>query len=405
MTDCTITDELGVKWITITGRLDSITSPEIHRRIRELILGGQRTLVFDMGGVNYVSSAGLSVFVAARKQIHTVGGEIILYNPTESVLNVFRLSRMDSVFRIVSTRQEIESALRADEAASSLLSKESHGVSLSYVKTEAAPGDLHLFGSEEKLPFSKYQKNDVAAVKPNEVPFGLGLGTLGDRYEEYKQFFGEALILTRNLFFYPAVKRPAVDFMLCLQEDAQLEYKFLHGFGFNGAYKYVMSFESTDEPVELGRLVDVALEISDARLLGVVILAESKGLWGMNLKRVPILENRPPNGKAIFDTENFSEWMDFPVEPSNINNVIAGIGIIIRDVNSERPEIQELVAKGRNCHFHGVVLSKEPLSKRVEQFETELKRVLTELEARKVQHILGQTRFGSGMLGIIELNE
>ena len=33
----------------------------------------------------------------------------------------------------------------------------------------------------------------------------------------------------------------------------------------------------------------------------------------------------------------------------------------------------------------------------------ELKRVLTELEAAKVQHVLGQSKFSRGLVGIVEL--
>jgi hypothetical protein len=41
----------------------------------------------------------------------------------------------------------------------------------------------------------------------------------------------------------------------------------------------------------------------------------------------------------------------------------------------------------------------------VVQFEKELKRVVNELEVSKVQHVLGQSKFGSGMAGLIELRD
>ena len=45
----------------------------------------------------------------------------------------------------------------------------------------------------------------------------------------------------------------------------------------------------------------------------------------------------------------------------------------------------------------------EPLSKKPDQFENELKRVIAELPVSKVQHLMGQSRFHHGMVGIIEL--
>ena len=93
-----------------------------------------------------------------------------------------------------------------------------------------------------------------------------------------------------------------------------------------------------------------------------------------------------------------------PVEPGDVNRIIAATGIAIRDMGKEPGEVQSLLSKGSCFHAHGGVFSQEPLSKKIEQFENELTRVLTELEVYKVQHILGKTRFSSGMAGLIELS-
>jgi hypothetical protein len=244
----------------------------------------------------------------------------------------------------------------------------------------------------------------VVTIKSEELQFGTGLATLGDCYGEYKNLFGEAMVINRNFFFYPAVKRPAVDFMLAANQESSLEYRFLHGFGFTGSYKYVVLFESTEGLVELERLVNAFFSISQANLLGFVILGESKGLWGMHLKNSPIFENQPKNGKEIFDPINFADWVNFPVEAGDINRIIAATGIAIKEVSRERGEVQSLLSKGACFHVHGAVFSQEPLSKKIEQFENELTRVLTELEVYKVQHILGKTRFSSGMVGLVELS-
>ena len=155
--------------------------------------------------------------------------------------------------------------------------------------------------------------------------------------------------------------------------------------------------------VELAQLVDAFFQVSSADLLGIVILGESKGMWGMHLKKVPVRENRPENGKSIFEKENLSEWFNFPVEPTDINYVIACTGIAVRNRNTASAEVKQLIGGGGDFHFHGGIFSRAPLSKKIDQFEKELQRVLTELEVYKVQHFLGKSRLGSGMAGIIEL--
>jgi anti-anti-sigma factor len=404
MIDCTITVELDVTWINVNGRVDSMTSPEIQRQINDLMLRGERNLVANLEGVNYISSAGLRVFLGAQKQLKKAGGEIIFYNVSNSVVEVFKLGAFDQIFRFASTREELTTAFHADPTSSPVRSKEVEGILFQYLEKKADPGSLKVVGSQENFAWAKYNENSVVTIKSEELQFGTGLATLGDRYEGYKNLFGEAMIINRNFFFYPAVKRPAVDFMLGTGQESSFEYRFLHGFGFNGSYKYVALFENTEGFVELERLVNAFFTISKANLLGFVLLGESKGLWGMHLKKSPILENQPENGKEIFDPINFADWVNFPVEPGDINRITAATGIAIKDVSRERPEVQSLFSKGTCFHVHGGIFSQEPLSKKIEHFENELNRVLTELEVFKVQHILGKTRLSSGMVGLVELS-
>jgi anti-anti-sigma factor len=394
---------MGMKWLTLKGRVDSIAAPDIQNEIKNLITGGQRTIVAHLEDVNYVSSAGLRVLISTQQQLKKVGGEIILYKTTENILELFKMSSFDKIFTILHTRDEIEALLATNAPSSETGAQEIDGIAYRFLKKTVDAGKLFVIGSQEKLPSAGYIQDDMITVKAKEIQFGAGLASLGDNYEECKQFFGESLVINRNFFFYPAVKRPAVDFMLCTQDDSHLEYQFLHGFGFNGEYSTILSFEGVDCFVDLNQLMKGLFEFSDADLLGIVMLAESKGFWGMHLKQVPIVENRPENGKDIFDTENFSAWVNFPVEPEAVNNIVAGVGIAVRDVASQCKEVQELIAKGGNFHLHGCLFEKEPLSKNVDQFQAELNRVMTQLEVYKVQHILGQSRFSSGLVGIVEL--
>ena len=266
-----------------------------------------------------------------------------------------------------------------------------------------------LFGLERELPLADWGPffGSGFTLVSQSIPFpknGIVIALDGvSLVGKAEPFFGEAIVINRHFYFYPALKRPTTDFMLCLQEDSDLEYQFLHGFGFNGDYAFILSFEGAEGIVEFNQVINALLEMTDANKIGMVLLAESKGFWGMHLKQVPIHENKPKNKKKIFDSENFTDWMNFPVEPNAINHIVAGVGIAIKDVHRESPEIQELVAKGNHFHLHGGIFEKEPLNKNVEQFEHELERVLTQLDVYKVQHVLGQSRFSNGLVGVVEL--
>lgn len=403
MFEYSVAVEGGLKYITVRGRIDALSSAEIQKLFDSLILAGERVILVDFTSVDYISSAGLRLFLSIQKKLKTIGGEIVLLKPVPSVLEVFKISGLDQLFRIVSTPDEIIASIRTEEAHPEVISKEVEGIGAEYISFQADKGNLFVIGSQDHLASAGYTEQDMVTVKPSDMQFGTGLAALGEKFEDCKHLFGESMVINRNFFVYPAVKQPEVDFMINTDSHDRLTYQFFHGFGFNGSYRYILSFEGKNGDVELAPLVRLLNSISGANVLGISFFAESKGLWGMHLRRVPILEQRPNNGKDIFDPENFSKWFDFPVEPMNVNHIIAGTGVVVKEKSLLRPEIQALISEGNNFHIHTGIFEKGPLSKRFEDFEKEFTRIFKELEVYKVQHLLGRSRFGSGMVGMIEL--
>ncbi len=72
MFEYTITDEGSVKCICARGRLDAMSAQDMQKAFDRLILAGERILLVDMESVNYVSSAGLRVFLSSQKQLKKV---------------------------------------------------------------------------------------------------------------------------------------------------------------------------------------------------------------------------------------------------------------------------------------------------------------------------------------------
>ena len=58
--------------IEIVGRLDTITAPALDKTINEDI-GDTQNLVLDVKGMEYISSAGLRVLLAAQKKMQKIG--------------------------------------------------------------------------------------------------------------------------------------------------------------------------------------------------------------------------------------------------------------------------------------------------------------------------------------------
>ena len=330
--------------------------------------------------------------------------KLYFFGMNVQVFDLYKMSGLTTVFRIAACKDEAQRFIEEPQIGRITTSMDLEGAKVEYLEGPEEKGSLFAIGSSGKTAGSAYTEEDVVSVKASGIQFGCGFATIGDKYEEYKSLFGESMVTKGSFFFYPAVNHSSVDYLIDTQRDPGSEYKFLHGFGFNGPYRHIISFECREDPLELTALVKGFFSISPASVIGIVIVAESKGLWGMHMKKVPLAEHRPAQGESVFDGNNFSEWIDFPVEPTYANHAVVATGIAIRDRESVRPEVQSLVAEGNNYHIHGAIFEKTPLSKNIGGFDKELQRIFNEMEVHKIQHILGRSKFSVGMAAIVELD-
>ena len=75
---------------TLEGRLDTTTSPQLEAELKQSV-GGVTELIFDFSGVEYISSAGLRVLLAAQKVMNRQGS-MKLMGVNENVLEVFEIT-------------------------------------------------------------------------------------------------------------------------------------------------------------------------------------------------------------------------------------------------------------------------------------------------------------------------
>ena len=90
--------ENGTLTIALEGRLDTNTAPLLEA---EMNLDGAKDVEFDLERLEYVSSAGLRVFLSAMKAVSCAGGGVTILHPNASVASVLEITGLDSVFRIV----------------------------------------------------------------------------------------------------------------------------------------------------------------------------------------------------------------------------------------------------------------------------------------------------------------
>jgi anti-anti-sigma factor len=88
------------------GRLDSVSSGELERRVVERIDAGDRRLVLDLAGVEYISSAGLRVLLMAAKRLKDPPAAVVLCGLGPAVRSVLELAGFLPLFTIEPARAE-----------------------------------------------------------------------------------------------------------------------------------------------------------------------------------------------------------------------------------------------------------------------------------------------------------
>ena len=91
--------------VSVQGRLDSSTSPNLETHLLPLLLTEQ-LLVLDLAEVVYVSSAGLRVFLLVAKTSHKNPCNFVICGVSNNISQVIEMSGFSSILKIKATLEE-----------------------------------------------------------------------------------------------------------------------------------------------------------------------------------------------------------------------------------------------------------------------------------------------------------
>ena len=90
--------EDGVAKINLEGRLDTVTAPEFETELKDTI-ADVKNLVLDFEKLEYISSAGLRVLLAAQKMIGQEGS-MKLVNVNDIIMEIFDVTGFTDILTI-----------------------------------------------------------------------------------------------------------------------------------------------------------------------------------------------------------------------------------------------------------------------------------------------------------------
>lgn len=86
--------------ISISGRLDTISSPQLEEEINRNSFDEIETVTLNMRALEYISSAGLRVVLKLHKKMTAQGGQLKLINVNDMIMEIFTMTGMDSFLEI-----------------------------------------------------------------------------------------------------------------------------------------------------------------------------------------------------------------------------------------------------------------------------------------------------------------
>ncbi len=89
----------------VRGRVDTVSAAAFEKGLAYALSREEKWLVFDLSGLEYISSAGLRVFLTTARKLKAKGGDIRLAAAQGSVKKVFQVSGFFTLFKHLDTKE------------------------------------------------------------------------------------------------------------------------------------------------------------------------------------------------------------------------------------------------------------------------------------------------------------
>ncbi|QHT65968.1 STAS domain-containing protein [Rhodocytophaga rosea] len=95
--------------IAINGELDASSSILLDKAIESVVVQNEANILVDCKNLNYISSAGLGVFMSYLQDFQDKNISLVLFGLNEKVRNVFEILGLDQLLTIVFSKEEAKS--------------------------------------------------------------------------------------------------------------------------------------------------------------------------------------------------------------------------------------------------------------------------------------------------------
>lgn len=419
-----IAKEGEVPVVTLTGRLDGFGAQQLDESLKEIVPDDTRSVILNLAGVVYLSSAGIRVFLTLKKRLKQRGGTLVLANVQEFPRSVLEMAGFLSVFELYPSVKEAEVACRPRPAKNDLLPEghpktfTAHDVVYSIESRPAPPASLIVTGDLRKVLGSSLTPEDIRTIGFSEADYSLGLGALGKNTSDAMPMLGEMITLHGSMVYVPTDGHRTPDFFTPVKDTG--EVKIFSGFNIalSGQFHEVVTFETGHEGgITLAELYSSVFSFAKGRrkdfkgIISLVLYGIAEGVISSEIKFSPVADRMPPNKRSIMDPENYDEWNDTNIDPRYRGDTLISFGFGIdfsADLSAFDPDLIHAISyihpsdnagASAYLHNHGVIFRDVPFDIRSE-VSHQVRATTKNGDFVDMRHLMDSTRVRKAKAGI-----
>jgi len=100
-----------MEWLTLTGEVDASSSIELDNAMEASLKNGTKKLLVNCEGLEYISSAGLGVFMSYLEPFRKSGVRMVIYGLNDKVMNVFSILGLDELMEIAANQEDAQTVI------------------------------------------------------------------------------------------------------------------------------------------------------------------------------------------------------------------------------------------------------------------------------------------------------
>jgi hypothetical protein len=253
------------------------------------------------------------------------------------------------------------------------------------------------FGDAGLIERAAFAKEHCHSMQFSDSAFAIGLGALGENFEDCRGRFGEFIAAGGAVAYLPTDGTNVPDFLLGGRTTPEVQV--CYGIACLGLrpqpFSSLIRFEAmkNEAPVALTLLLESCLDLADAQQIGIVAIAESAGLIGAALRRSPAVVGSEP---GVFEFPRIRDWLSFTADRAYAKSVALLAGIAVRGApGALAPVIRPLANTSGlpiSGHFHAAAFSYRPLQKGQIDLKASIKTLFESQVLEGVLHLLHDDR-------------